>query len=861
MISSDRKEIQTGGGAAIQGDVDNQGGKFIGRDNITFVIQMQPFEPPPDVETLRDAYLTHLKQTNQVLDFRGIPQLENFSSKLMLEEVYVPLVARPEMPKGETWERRLAGRMFRGEDLPEDAMRLAEQDAPVAIPVEKAIGEANQVVVLGDPGSGKSTLLKYLTLQLASEDQAPLPILVPLNAYARALEEKGDCNLQSFLPRYFADLVKGLAQLDVLIHAALENGQAVVLLDGLDEVQANRGRLVHKVEAFVNDVVERGNKVVITSRIVGYREAPLNPRIWALYTLLDFNQENIAEFARKWCLAFETSTLGDTPAARQNAEAERLDLLVAIDTNPGVARLASNPLLLTILALIKRQGVSLPNRRVELYELYLETLIRAWNKARALDRHQVGPDLNTNDILMTLGPLALWMRAENPTAGVVTEDALIGELTRHFSGEDWGLPRGEARKEARSFMLSVHKYSNLLVERGPKQFGFLHLTFEEMLAAYGLYQKGQLNLDESLDVICQHMTDPGWRETLLLAIGVWGLANKQPKVAGKIVTAIVAADPGYEHPGENLLLAGACLEDVGVEGIGRPAARQVKGALLDASRDRKLPPTAQRDAGFILGRTGWVPDDLNAFIDIPAGPFLYGHEKETIKIEKPYAIAKYPVTNLQYQRFMGASGYQNQEYWSPEGWAWRNQESDEVHYEPCHWRDVRWNNPLSPVVGVCWYEAEAYCNWLSGEIEKPVRLPTEQEWERAVRGIDGREYPWGDEFDRRKLNCAEFWTECQQMSADEWNKWLGREDLKEASTTIVGQFGAGKSPVEAEDMSGNAFEWTASWYEKEKERRVVRGGSWIDYYRFARCAFRFRFFPEYRYYYIGFRVVVLRSDR
>ena len=87
-------------------------------------------------------------------------------------------------------------------------------------------------------------------------------------------------------------------------------------------------------------------------------------------------------------------------------------MLQAIDANPGVARLASNPLLLTILALIKRQGVSLPNRRVELYELYLKTLITAWSKARALDGRQVGPEMDYLQILMVLGPLALWLRAK-----------------------------------------------------------------------------------------------------------------------------------------------------------------------------------------------------------------------------------------------------------------------------------------------------------------------------------------------------------------------------------------------------------------------------------------------------------------
>jgi len=81
----------------------------------------------------------------------------------------------------------------------------------------------------------------------------------------------------------------------------------------------------------------------------------------------------------------------------------------------------------------------------------------------------------------------------------------------------------------------------------------------------------------------------------------------------------------------------------------------------------------------------------------------------------------------------------------------------EKRHEPFYWHDMKWNNPLSPVVGVSWFEAEAYCNWLTKESGKPIRLPTEGEWERAARHTDGRAYPWGQAFDRNRLNSAEFW--------------------------------------------------------------------------------------------------------
>ena len=176
----------------ISGGVNAQCDVIVGDQyNIAQIIQGQPFVAPPNLEDLRATYLAFLLRAYRVLDFKGIPQLETFSRELQLEDVYVPLVARPEMPEGETWLRgRLAGRALMGAALPEEMLALAGKgetrfgEAAAPIPVEQALGKHPRVVVLGDPGSGKSTLLKYLTLRLAAERGAPLPILVPLNAYA-----------------------------------------------------------------------------------------------------------------------------------------------------------------------------------------------------------------------------------------------------------------------------------------------------------------------------------------------------------------------------------------------------------------------------------------------------------------------------------------------------------------------------------------------------------------------------------------------------------------------------------------------------------------------------------------------------
>lgn len=841
---------------------------IMGNQYNQFIITMGAFTPPPDLAGLRRDYLAHIERSYRALDFKGIPQLRTLPGELALESVYVSLLARPEQPDGDTWERRVAGRSFNHDSLPEEALHGMER-AGAAAPaqIEEALREKKCVVVLGDPGSGKSTMLKYLALRLARDPKAPLPILLPLNAYAKALAGR-DINLQNYLVEYFAGRAEGVAALGPLFKEALANGKAVILLDGLDEVQSNRAALVGKVEAFAHEAIKRGNRVLVTSRIVGYRDAPLAPKDWSLYTLLDFTPAAIRTFAEKWCLTMEISVLGDTPEARKQARAEQAGLLEAIETNPGVGRLASNPLLLTILALIKRQGVELPKSRIKLYDRYLETLIEAWNRASALDKSAGRESLDYESTLEVLGPLALRVREENPTAGLVSARQLQDWLTEHYTGEQWGLKPGPAREKARDFLESVRRHSNLLVERGEGQYGFIHLTFEEALAAYGLVSLGQVERAKTLAYIQKYLPDPAWRETILLAVGVLGLIQRTPQAAGEVVRAVLKMTCAGEHIGKNLLVAGACLEDVGATGLGQLAAREVQEALLAASRDRSLPPALQRDAGFSLARSGWVPTDLDEWVEIPAGEFLYGDDKRPEIIKTPFAIQKYPVTNLQFRRFVQDKGYDRREFWSADGWAWRTGQWDtkapkeyqdwlknrppEKRSEPFFRHDEKWNNPLAPVVGVSWFEAEAYANWLSKQLGKPVRLPTEQEWERVARGAKGRGYAWGDFFSGKNANCAEFWGQDDNL---DWNKWLKEKGYEPASTTIVGQFQAGSTPEGICDLSGNVWEWTNSWWEKEQVNRVVRGGSWSSDRDLVRCAYRYRDVPFFFNDFIGFRLL------
>jgi formylglycine-generating enzyme required for sulfatase activity len=254
--------------------------------------------------------------------------------------------------------------------------------------------------------------------------------------------------------------------------------------------------------------------------------------------------------------------------------------------------------------------------------------------------------------------------------------------------------------------------------------------------------------------------------------------------------------------------------------------------LQTMTDDRRVDPRARARAGSVLGALG-DPRDLAEMMLVPAGPFRvgsneYDDEKPEHEVDLPaFYIARYPVTNGQYARFVEARTYR----------------------PPDHWRGKTPPHELRnhPVVHVTWHDAVAYCAWLSEARGEAVRLPTEAEWEKAARGTDGRRYPWGD---RPDPNLANY------------------DDTGIGTTSPVGCFPGGASPYGCEEMAGNVWEWTSSKYQpycyvpddgREDPAgdapRTLRGGSFRGLDLDVRCAYRFGYVPNYGSDLDGFRVV------
>jgi formylglycine-generating enzyme required for sulfatase activity len=166
-----------------------------------------------------------------------------------------------------------------------------------------------------------------------------------------------------------------------------------------------------------------------------------------------------------------------------------------------------------------------------------------------------------------------------------------------------------------------------------------------------------------------------------------------------------------------------------------------------------------------------------------------------------------------------------------------------------------WKESNRPVEQVDWYDAMAFCRWLSKKLDLDIRLPTEEQWEKAARGTDGREYPWGEGYKTGYANINETW---------EHDK-VGGYNLQE--TSAVGIYPQAQSPYGLMDMSGNVWEWCLNKYEEPQITtadvsggfRVVRGGAWVDYTEDCRSSFLYRGLPHFRLSFQGFRLVVLLS--
>ena len=782
------------------------------------------------------AYLAHVLSHHQTLNLRGIRSSRPLN--LGLEDVYVSLTSVNRPSTREDGEARLPVR-----------------GRPLIVSLGELMSRHNRLVILGDPGAGKTTFLTYLALTYARAldgrwpkvmetrlgyHEELLPIFLPLRDFARHLRvrcqggpvESGPALLLDFINQHFQQWNLSLPA--NFFSAPLEIGHCLVLLDGLDEVADYDERVLVReiVEAFVARYPQ--NRFVLTCRLAGYRDAARLASDFYECRIREFDGEDVRRFVNTWNVAIETAEAGTlTLAARHKAERQSVDLLNAIERNPRVRALATNPLMLTVIALVHRYRAALPQRRVELYDECTELLLGHWDMGKEGEAAKALAEYSGMDLPLAatekralLEPVARWYHESRLTQAEASQVEQI--LAGRLAGAERPAPDGEAKApaRARAFLSYLKERSGLFVEWEVGRFAFSHLTFQEYLAARDIASG-----DDYTVLLLTHLADSWWREVILLTAAHLSLTSRQR--ASQLVRAILVAGARQKTGWwQSVTLAGECLVDIGPYRIDAQLWQDVVNGLVWIAERRAAPLNDRLRAVSVLGELG--DPRLGGTASVPAGDFAWdGNPAAKTPALAAFEIDRLPVTNAQFARFMQAGGYNTRKYWSDAGWEARQREGWE---QPRFWDDPLWNRPNYPVVGVSWYEAEAYARWAGGA------LPAEAQWEKAA-GWDAeagrlRRWPWGDEPANERANTSE-------LSLD--------------STTPVGLFPQGASPCGALDMAGNVWQWCADPYWEAGQNAagamVLRGGSWHDDLQLARVNSRDRAQPTTRETDIGFRLV------
>ena len=842
-------------------------------------------EPPLSKEEARIAYLSALIDDFRSLSLPGMDTRSGdiLQAKLRLEDIYISLNTTVQEQKDGTGKKR-------AESGPELMAQLGRENKPLTVLDALLQSPYRRMVLTGMPGTGKSTFVKYLSLRLAKQlldrNEEPLekwsgkpllPLAISLGRFAETLDDDLKKGSAEMIEKFLVSTLEGdkrMRHFASHILRVLEEEGALVLFDGLDEVAKMHLRpvVVQAIESFTEKYSRRSqSRFLVTCRVLSYENMSRKLAGWTEYEIALFSQEQIRQFVERW---YDLHAVQETGrAVEYKRKKPELLAAVQVDEPRRLYEVARYPIVLTMIAIV-HASYELPDNRAEVYEQCVDLLLNKWQYTRSIggvkETRNLATELNlpAGSIYEPLYEIAFKAheghsggknRVED-SGSLITEGFIDGILHDHW----------QDRKKIDTFIEYCQKANGLLMWRGTvevagsnirrNEYTFPHLTFEEFLASR--YLQGR-EPEEA-----RHLLDDAhdrWREPIKF-LGESYCFNKVPQ-RSQMDGLLQALCSPFSNPAPSdwraLWLAGELLiyYKRAWEKKKSPYEDEIIINLRRLVFESPLSPRERADAADIVDQLAAL-DDLYEFIRLP-----------------DFSISKYPVTNAQYQRFLKPDNFQNKslwmdfpkfdehsqprnETWGEEAWKWLQNElqdkdndiQDEVLL-PRYWRDPRFglNRRHAPVVGISWYEANAYCNWLlmnwddleEGKqgLPKPewVRLPLDTEWTLAAGGGENERFAFGV-LKNPKEEIIEYSNTSESNIGHSTPVWMYSQ--------------RGASPTRVLDLSGNVWEWQANYYDKDNKYPSLRGGSWLNSELNARVSVRFDGHPLGWDDLIGFRVVV-----
>jgi formylglycine-generating enzyme required for sulfatase activity len=838
--------------------------------------------PPPPADPRK--YLEDLATDTGSIDIRGLVTGRPEAHRFPIAELYIELQAT-------------------GTGAAAADQTGADRTHPRATLLREALVNP-RLVIVGDPGCGKTTFLRWVAHCLAADrlgrdpgaaarrlGLAPgaagprLPLLIPIADWLDYIERtkaqktgptlpNGAAWLPAYLSARAGDANQALGADD--FRRLLDEGQALILLDGLDEApdRLQRERAVRRIERLAQAWPRC--PLVVTSRPAAYQDRAVLAG-FAHTTIEALDAAAIDGFLARWGRAL-------FPERPDRAAAHHRELAAALASRREIRQLARNTVMLTALAVVHWNDKRLPEQRAELYESIVRWLIEAREQRPGRERSQRCRQL--------LADLALAMQTDPKGRQVqVTRRWAAERIAPRCDRGQAGDTAGDPIERAESFLAAEEIDSGILVRRG-HQLRFWHLTFQEYLAAQAL--AGRPNAERAELLLGAAGEDgaalyrPEWRETVLLLAGVLYLQGED-KVECLIAGVLdrLGPTPTLARQARAAGLLGALVRDLSPFGY-RPAnpryARVLDAALavFDPAQAPTIPLADRIAAADALAqagdpRLGWTQP--GRWVELPGGSFTMGaqnqdqaapgYDPEARDLEYPvhvvnvtaFRIARFPAAVQEFAEFLDDEDHADPRWWRAGGAG--------QHPEPDDWQSQR-AYPSRPVVNLSWYQAMAFCAWLTVKLARPqgakgtvwlppglvVRLPTEAEWEYAARGESGRRHPWGDEPpDAQRANYI---------------------DTRIGHAIPVGILTGDCTPNGVLDLAGNVWEWCLDAYSADfygwcqrqgpladplargdgDSPRVLRGGAFEYRARYLRSTDRGWVGPVNRDRFIGFRCVL-----